>query len=48
MVTLNPALKLDLAHKLGRLKAGYQADLVLFDQEFKVKKTFVRGKEIEN
>jgi N-acetylglucosamine-6-phosphate deacetylase len=46
MVTLNPAEKLNLAHKLGRLKSGYQADLVLFDQNFKVQKTFVKGKEI--
>jgi len=46
MVTLNPARKLDLAHKLGRLKAGYQADIVLFDQDFKVEKTFVSGKRI--
>lgn len=47
MVTVNPAKKLNLDHKLGRLKRGYQADLVLFDQEFKVKKTFVSGREIK-
>ena len=46
MVTLNPARRLNLDHKLGRIKPGYQADLVLFDQNFKVQKTFVRGKEI--
>lgn len=46
MVTINPAKKLKLDHKLGRLKKNYQADLVLFDQEFKVKKTFVKGKEV--
>jgi len=46
MVTLNPARKLNLDHKIGRLKPGYQADLVLFDRNFKVQKTFIRGKEI--
>jgi N-acetylglucosamine-6-phosphate deacetylase len=46
MVTLNPARKLKLDHKLGRLKRGYQADLVLFDQNFKVQRTFVAGREI--
>lgn len=45
MVTLNPARKLNLAYKLGRLKPAYQADLVLFDQMFRVQKTFIAGKE---
>jgi len=44
MVTLNPARKLNLDHKLGKIKPGYQADLVLFDQNFKVQKTFIKGK----
>lgn len=44
MVSLNPARKLNLEHKLGRIKPGYQADLVLFDQNFKVQKTFIKGK----
>ena len=44
MVSLNPARKLNLDHKLGRIKTGYQADLVLFDQDFKVRKTFIKGK----
>ena len=46
MVSLNPARRLNLEHRLGRLKTGYQADLVLFDQNFRVEKTFVKGKEI--
>ncbi len=45
MLTINPARKLDLEHKLGRIKQGYQADLVLFDQNFKVKKTYIKAKE---
>ncbi|MFW6266712.1 MAG: N-acetylglucosamine-6-phosphate deacetylase [Halanaerobium sp.] len=47
MATVNPARKLNLSHKLGRIKAGYQADLVLFDQNFRVSRTFVNGKEIK-
>ncbi|EGS30732.1 D-aminoacylase, C-terminal domain protein [Peptoniphilus sp. oral taxon 375 str. F0436] len=31
--TLQPAKRLGLDHKLGRIKPGYQADLVLFDPE---------------
>jgi N-acetylglucosamine-6-phosphate deacetylase len=48
MVTLNPARKLSLDHKLGKIKPGYQADLVLFDQNFKVQKTFIKGKKFTN
>lgn len=44
MLTLNPARKLDLDHRLGRIKAGYQADLVLFDQNFRVEKTYIKGR----
>ena len=47
MITLNPARKLDLDYKLGKIKSGYQADLVLFDQNFKVEKTFIKGKQIK-
>lgn len=45
MVTVNPARKLGLAHKLGRIKRGYQADLVLFDRNFEVEKTIIKGQE---
>lgn len=48
MATLNPARKLKLDHKLGQLKTGYQADLVIFDQNFKVKKTFIDGQEFKS
>ena len=41
MVTKIPAEKLGL--NLGSLEEGYEADLVLFDEEFTVKKVFVRG-----
>ena len=45
MVSLNPAKKLGLDHKLGKIKAGYQADLVLFDRNFEVEKTIIKGQE---
>jgi N-acetylglucosamine-6-phosphate deacetylase len=44
MVSLNPAQKLGLDHKLGKIKAGYQADLVIFDSNFKVQKIFIKGR----
>lgn len=47
MVTLNPARKLNLDHKIGRLKEGYQADLVLFNDQFEVERSFINGKEIK-
>jgi len=42
MVTKIPAEKLGL--NLGSLEEGYEADLVLFDEEFTVKKVFVEGR----
>lgn len=47
MAALNPARKLKLDHKLGQLKVGYQADLVIFDQNFQVQKTFINGQEFK-
>ena len=41
MVTSIPARKLGL--ELGELKQGYPADIVLFDEEFTVYKTFING-----
>ncbi|MGM0548805.1 MAG: N-acetylglucosamine-6-phosphate deacetylase [Bacillota bacterium] len=48
MATLNPARKLKLDHKLGKLEKGYQADLVIFDQNFQVQKTFIDGHEFKS
>ncbi len=41
MVTSIPAKKLGL--DIGELKEGYSADIVLFDSEFNILKTFVNG-----
>ena len=45
-VTSIPARKLGL--KLGALEEDYAADFVLFDEEFKIYKTFVDGEEVYN
>ena len=45
MVTSNPAERLNLGHKIGKIKKGLDADLVLFDKEFSVNKVFVKGKQ---
>jgi len=45
-VTSIPARKLGL--KLGALEEEYAADFVLFDEEFKIYKTFVDGEEVYN
>ena len=42
MVTRTPAQRLGLKH-IGELKEGFYADLVLFDKEFRVLKTFIEG-----
>jgi N-acetylglucosamine-6-phosphate deacetylase len=44
MVTSIPARKLGL--EIGELKEGYPADLVLFDEDFNIKKCFVEGEAI--
>jgi imidazolonepropionase-like amidohydrolase len=48
MVTLNPAKLLHLDHRMGMVKEGYDADLVLWDKNplsvyARVEKTFVEG-----
>jgi len=45
MVTLNPAKRIGLDHKIGQLKEGLKADLVLLDKNLKIEKVFSAGKE---
>jgi len=45
MVTLNPAKLIGLDHKIGQLKEGLKADLVLLNKNLEVKKIFKDGKE---
>jgi N-acetylglucosamine-6-phosphate deacetylase len=46
MVTANPARILGLEDRIGRLKEGHQANLVMFDGEFNIKKTILKGREV--
>ena len=43
MASLYPAQYMEIDHELGRIKTGYRADLVYFDDNFKVKHTWVAG-----
>ena len=45
LVTKNPAVELGCYNALGSLDVGKAADITLFDDEFNVVKTFVRGNE---
>ncbi len=46
MVTLNPARILGMEKRMGSLKEGQHANLVMFDGEFNIKKTILRGREV--
>ena len=46
MVTVNPARILGLEDRIGLLKEGHQANLVVFDDEFNIKKTILKGREV--
>lgn len=48
MATLNPAVELGLADSIGSLEVGKRADIVLFDERFEVKQTFVKGEAVYN
>ncbi|HEY1016016.1 MAG TPA: N-acetylglucosamine-6-phosphate deacetylase [Herpetosiphonaceae bacterium] len=43
MLTVNPAYSAGSAHRKGRLAAGYDADLLLFDQDLRLQATICRG-----
>ena len=44
LVTKNPARKLNLYDKIGSLEVGKSADIIIFDEEFNIKKVFIDGK----
>ena len=48
MASANPAQVLGLAGSKGRLLPGYDADLVLFDENFGVRQTWVAGSTVYN
>ena len=45
MITVNPANVMGLTKK-GRLEAGMDADIVIFDENIQIKKVFAKGKEV--
>ena len=46
MASLTPARVLGLDKQKGKLQAGFDADLILFDEQIAVSRVFVSGKEI--
>ncbi len=44
MVTVNPARLLGIQRKKGTFEAGKDADIVIFDRDFSVKTTIIKGK----
>ena len=43
MMTLNPARAAQVSHRKGRLKAGYDADLLVLDQSLELQASFCKG-----
>jgi N-acetylglucosamine-6-phosphate deacetylase len=43
MLTLNPALAAQVSHRKGRLQAGCDADLLIFDRSLSLQATICRG-----
>jgi N-acetylglucosamine-6-phosphate deacetylase len=48
MMTRNPARILGLEGRKGLLASGYDADIVIFDDDIKVYKTLIGGRLIYN
>lgn len=46
LVTKNPARELKIYDKLGSLEVGKAADVIIFDENFGIKRAFVNGTEI--
>jgi N-acetylglucosamine-6-phosphate deacetylase len=44
MASLNPARLLGIAHEVGMIEEGKRADLVVLDEEGKVRLTLVGGR----
>jgi N-acetylglucosamine-6-phosphate deacetylase len=43
MITATPARILGVDDRIGHLKPGYDADIVVFDKDIQVKQTIIRG-----
>lgn len=48
LITLNPANLLGVGDKKGSIAAGKDADIVVFDKDFDVKNTIIRGRMVYN
>jgi len=48
MASLSPARALGLEHRKGRLGAGYDADIVIFDEDIQINKVLVGGVTIQS
>ncbi|SHI91978.1 N-acetylglucosamine-6-phosphate deacetylase [Geosporobacter subterraneus DSM 17957] len=46
MVTMNPARILGLEKQKGSIEAGKDADIILFDDDLNIQRSFVRGREV--
>lgn len=46
MVSTYPANHIGLGHRLGRIEAGYQADMILIDTNFELKNVWVKGESM--
>ena len=44
--TINPARVLKIDHKKGRIRANYDADLVILDRDYEVVETYVLGQSV--
>jgi len=45
-VTINPAKLLGLSNSKGKIKSGYDADIIAFSDDLKIKLSVVNGKVI--
>jgi len=48
LATLNPAKVLKLDNRKGKIAEGYDADMVLLDENLNVQQTFIAGKSVYN
>ncbi len=46
MASMNPAVIARCQHRKGQLKKGYDADLILLDEDFNIQATYVRGQRV--
>ncbi len=45
-ITANPAAMLGLSHRIGHLRAGYDADIVVLEDNYDITATYCKGKKV--